>query len=212
MEEDLGRLDAANELRIRRSEQQWEFVIPASFSTRPVEARKGGTLPSSAGGVLQGLLDTLNSFFTARGKAKQQQERSTTAAAIDTSTLGTQQEAVHTLLPSDFSPDLNLENVVPATCLEDRSDVGGVIEQEDSYRHDKLAGSQQSVGSGGDALTDAGSSAAGVDRETLSSNGQHSRSGDGQSIESLSGSSKLSALDRKKGLHQRPQRVSAGAK
>jgi hypothetical protein len=34
MEEDLGRLEAANELRIRRSEQQWEFVIPSSFSTR----------------------------------------------------------------------------------------------------------------------------------------------------------------------------------
>ena len=75
MEEELGRLEAASDLRIRRGEQQWEFVIPSSFTTRPPGsgadggggggggALGGGT--GGGGGVLDGILATINRFFRA---------------------------------------------------------------------------------------------------------------------------------------------------
>ncbi|KAI8472927.1 MAG: hypothetical protein J3K34DRAFT_519304 [Monoraphidium minutum] len=61
MEEELGRLEAANDLRIRRGEQQWEFVIPSSFTTRP----DGG---GGGGGPLNAMLSTINRFFRLRGE------------------------------------------------------------------------------------------------------------------------------------------------
>lgn len=60
MEEELGRLEAANDLRIRRGEQQWEFVIPSSFTTRPDGA--------GASGALNAMLQTINRFFRLRGE------------------------------------------------------------------------------------------------------------------------------------------------
>jgi len=42
MEEALDRLGAADELRIRRAERQWEFVVPPSFTTRPPGGGGGG--------------------------------------------------------------------------------------------------------------------------------------------------------------------------
>ncbi len=51
-EADLGRVEAADELRIRRAEQQWEFVVPPGFTTRP------------APGLVEGLI---RRFFAARG-------------------------------------------------------------------------------------------------------------------------------------------------
>jgi hypothetical protein len=34
MEDELGSADTANELRVRRAEKQWEFAIPANFTSR----------------------------------------------------------------------------------------------------------------------------------------------------------------------------------
>jgi tetratricopeptide (TPR) repeat protein len=48
MEEALDRLGAADELRIRRAERQWEFVVPPSFTTRPPGMGGGGMAASSA--------------------------------------------------------------------------------------------------------------------------------------------------------------------
>jgi hypothetical protein len=80
MEEELGRLEAANDLRIRRGEQQWEFVIPSSFTTRPPGGGGGGEGEGDAagaaavvaglgGGPLNAILSTINRFFRARGEA-----------------------------------------------------------------------------------------------------------------------------------------------
>lgn len=54
MEEELGYLERADELRIRRAEQQWEFEVPAGFTTRPDAS------------PLNSLVDTLARFFKAR--------------------------------------------------------------------------------------------------------------------------------------------------
>ncbi|GIL88660.1 hypothetical protein Vretimale_17253 [Volvox reticuliferus] len=59
MESELGFVERADELRIRRAEQQWEFVVPAGFTTRPAP----------------GLLDTLSRFFSLRGFSGQQQTK-----------------------------------------------------------------------------------------------------------------------------------------
>jgi len=55
MEQEQGNLERADELRIRRAEQQWEFEVPANFTTRP-----GDSSP------LSGLIDTLSRFFNLR--------------------------------------------------------------------------------------------------------------------------------------------------
>ncbi|GBF99253.1 mRNA maturation factor [Raphidocelis subcapitata] len=79
MEEELGRLEAANDLRIRRGEQQWEFVIPSSFTTRPPGGGGGEEEGSGEGGgaaaagapalgPLNSILTTINRFFRARGE------------------------------------------------------------------------------------------------------------------------------------------------
>jgi hypothetical protein len=59
------------ELRIRRSEQQWEFVIPSTFSTRL----------GSAGGALANIAATLNRFFKARSEVSRA-PRCPTACAL----------------------------------------------------------------------------------------------------------------------------------
>ncbi|KAG2431428.1 hypothetical protein HXX76_009443 [Chlamydomonas incerta] len=51
MESELGEIERVDELRIRQAERQWEFVVPAGFTTRPAP----------------GLVDTLARFFSARG-------------------------------------------------------------------------------------------------------------------------------------------------
>ncbi|KXZ45393.1 hypothetical protein GPECTOR_55g299 [Gonium pectorale] len=51
MESELGNVERADELRIRQAEQQWEFVVPPGFTTRPTP----------------GILDTLARFFSVRG-------------------------------------------------------------------------------------------------------------------------------------------------
>ncbi|GLC37085.1 Protein high chlorophyll fluorescent 107 [Pleodorina starrii] len=69
MESELGFVERADELRIRRAEQLWEFVVPSGFTTRPAP----------------GLLDTLSRFFSLRGFAgqgqQQQQDRTTGSSA-----------------------------------------------------------------------------------------------------------------------------------
>jgi hypothetical protein len=122
MEEDLGRLEAANELRIRRSEQQWEFVIPASFSTRPAGAADlaGNVLDGSssasgaAAGLVKSLLGTLNRFFSARGAAVPG-GAAAAGGSISSSSSSSgprQQQLMRELLPSDFRADLTLEDII----------------------------------------------------------------------------------------------------
>lgn len=67
MEADAGQVERADELRIRQAEQQWEFEVPAGFTTRP----GGSTLMIGGQGVppfspLAALRDTLARFFTVR--------------------------------------------------------------------------------------------------------------------------------------------------
>ncbi|EFJ42835.1 hypothetical protein VOLCADRAFT_83495 [Volvox carteri f. nagariensis] len=64
MESEQGFVERADELRIRRAEQQWEFVVPAGFTTRPPP----------------GLLDTLSQFFSLRGFGGQQDATDTSAS------------------------------------------------------------------------------------------------------------------------------------
>jgi hypothetical protein len=129
MEEDAGRLEAANELRIRRSEQQWEFVIPASFSTRPAGAAElaGSVLDGSssasgaAAGLVQSLLGTLNRFFSARGAAIPGGAAAAggSISSSSSSSGARQQQLVRELLPSDFRADLTLEDIISeASALE----------------------------------------------------------------------------------------------
>jgi hypothetical protein len=109
MEEDSGRLEAANELRIRSSEQQWEFVIPASFSTR-------GTGPdgsSSSSGLLQSLLGTLNKFFSVRAAGSSNDSAAVAAAKAAAGSGGTgQQQLMAELLPEDYRTDLTLDDII----------------------------------------------------------------------------------------------------
>lgn len=101
MEEDLGRLEAANELRIRRGEQQWEFVIPSSFTTRP------------DGSLLDALAGTLNKFFKLRREARKGKQ----------SRVG---RPLRELLPADFQTDMSLEEMIAAAAaLEVSSSTNG---------------------------------------------------------------------------------------
>ncbi|KAG2482122.1 hypothetical protein HYH03_018929 [Edaphochlamys debaryana] len=56
MESEAGFVERADDLRIRQAEQQWEFVVPAGFTTRPAP----------------GLVDTLAKWFAARGFGSKQ--------------------------------------------------------------------------------------------------------------------------------------------
>jgi len=108
MEEDMGRLEAANELRIRSSEQQWEFVIPASFSTRTA----GGSDAGSS--VLQSLLGTLNRFFSIRSSSS-----STGGSSSAARSSAGRQQLMAELLPSDYRTDLTLNDIInEASALE----------------------------------------------------------------------------------------------
>ena len=115
MEEDLGRLTAANELRIRRSEQQWEFVIPSSFSTRP------------GASVFDSLLNTLNSFFSARSSNNSSSSGSSSnitsngagrglgvasSSGSSSSSSGVTEGGLRSMLGSDFQMDMSLEDMI----------------------------------------------------------------------------------------------------
>ncbi len=109
LEEELGRLDAANELRIRRDEQQWEFVIPPTFSTRPAE----GSSP------LATIAATLQRFFSLRGQVAGSAAEGT--AGEPGTELGEgdspTSRPLHELLPEDFRVDLSLEEILQAPGL-----------------------------------------------------------------------------------------------
>jgi hypothetical protein len=112
MEEDLGRLEAANELRIRSSEQQWEFVIPATFSTRSGGANGAD---SSSSGLLQSLMGTLNSFFSLRGSGTGSGSSGSNGRGV----VAGRQQLMAELLPPDYRADLSLSDVMyEAAALE----------------------------------------------------------------------------------------------
>lgn len=118
MEDDLGRGDAAQDLRIRRSEQQWEFVIPSTFTTRPAGGGANGAggvtaglappplglapggvgAGGSAGGLMEAIASTLNRFFKARAE-------SPGGGSL-------RNRPLRELLPADFRDDLSLEDII----------------------------------------------------------------------------------------------------
>lgn len=130
MEQELGLYELADELRIRRAEQQWEFEVPAGFTTRPDEA------PTP----LVALVDSLARFFKARGEGPRKRpgaegqygdERSLGSrdggggGGVSSSSSsssrdggdgggGQVQQSVlrRELLPSDFNPDLQLKDII----------------------------------------------------------------------------------------------------
>lgn len=111
MEEELGLFDKANELRIRRAEKQWEFVIPSNFTTR------------RDGGPLAGLGATLSKFFSAREGATAGGAGGNGGASVSRSAGG---KSLRDLLPEDFVANLKIEDVlepgalasVPATAMD----------------------------------------------------------------------------------------------
>jgi hypothetical protein len=148
MEEDLGRLEAANELRIRRGEQQWEFVIPSSFTTRPEDGSGSAGAAGVSGSVLQALLGTLNRFFTVRsggsssgggGRATASSSSSSAgrtpspapssaaaaSAAGAAAAPGAERQLMAELLPSDFRTDLTLEDIISEAAALDVSAAAG---------------------------------------------------------------------------------------
>lgn len=121
MEEDLGRLEAANELRIRSTEQQWEFVVPASFSTRT----SAGQSSDGSNGLLQSLANTLNRFFSVRAGGRGGASTDSSATADASSSLGRQQ-LISELLPADYRTDLTLSDIIDeASALDGASSSGG---------------------------------------------------------------------------------------
>jgi hypothetical protein len=107
MEEDLGRLEAANELRIRSTEQQWEFVVPASFSTRT----SAGHFGDGSNGLLQSLVNTLNRFFSVQAGGRSGASTVSNVTADASSSLG-QQQLISELLPADYSTNLTLNDII----------------------------------------------------------------------------------------------------
>jgi hypothetical protein len=155
MEEDLGRLEAANELRIRSSEQQWEFVIPASFSTR----MPAGAGADGASGLLQSLVGTLNRFFSVRGGAAAGGSNGSSNGAGGGSSGvrgGSQgrQELVAELLPADYRTDLTLNDIISEASALD-------VSNSNSSSTSSSSSSGRAAGAGSD------SSAAASSREPL---------------------------------------------
>jgi hypothetical protein len=125
MEEDLGRLEAANELRIRSTEQQWEFVVPASFSTRAAARHSS----DSSSGLLQSLVSTLNRFFSVRAGGRGGASTVISGPADCSSSLSRQQ-LISELLPADYRTDLTLSDIInEASALDVDSSSGGRLRQ-----------------------------------------------------------------------------------
>jgi hypothetical protein len=120
MEEDLGRLDAANELRIRSTEQQWEFVVPASFSTRTT----AGHLGDSSSGLVQSLFNTLNRFFSVQADGRSGTSTVSNVTADASRSLGRQQ-LISELLPADYSTNLTLDDIIAEASASHASRGGG---------------------------------------------------------------------------------------
>ena len=207
MEEDLGRLEAANELRIRSSEQQWEFVIPATFSTRSGGANGAD---SSSSGLLQSLMGTLNSFFSLRGSGTGSGSSGSNGGSSGSNGRGLAtgwQQLMAELLPPDYRADLSLSDVMyEAAALEAGS-----------------SGSSSSGSNGGSATTGADAAGAAVastsggqqqQAEWSAEAGSNSSGGSGSfgAVDSRVGGrseqllDKQQRLDRAAGLQRRPAR------
>ncbi|KAG1665983.1 hypothetical protein FOA52_010081 [Chlamydomonas sp. UWO 241] len=118
MEEELGMVDRAEDLRQRQAEQQYVFEVPYNFTTRP-----GATV----GSALSGLLSTLQNFFTAREKATGSSTGSgpataRSAAATSSATADGGARSLRSLLPEDFDSTLSPEDILPdiSSLLPDR--------------------------------------------------------------------------------------------
>lgn len=86
MEEENGQLERADDLRIRRAEQQWEFEVPANFTTRPSAERSLNTL-----------MENLATFFKVREKSTESSQRN-----------------LRSFLPEDFQPNVSAQDIIPS--------------------------------------------------------------------------------------------------
>lgn len=100
MEDEIGEKTRADELKIRRAEQQWEFVIPSTFTTRPENA------------PVTRLLESLNKFFSSWDVRAR--------APVPTS------RPLQDLLPADFRQDLSLEELFPDILGPSKKESGSV--------------------------------------------------------------------------------------
>ena len=91
MEEEIGQMERAEELMIRRAEQQWEFEVPANFTTRPSTERS-----------LSYLIDNLTRFFSVREKSEQAETLASSSGQISRS-----------FLPDDFQPNMEAQDIIP---------------------------------------------------------------------------------------------------
>jgi hypothetical protein len=130
MEDELGAADVANELRVRRAERQWEFVIPANFTTRPETA-------------LGSLLSTLNTFFSQRTSAAGGAKRDGGGGRSPSRSL-------RELLPEDYIADLqlDLEDLLPSAAAENAAEAAL---QRLPAPGVKLEGKPSPAGGGGEA-------------------------------------------------------------
>jgi hypothetical protein len=233
MEEDLGRLEAANELRIRRSEQQWEFVIPASFSTRPAGAAElagnGADGSSGAGGaaagLVQSLLGTLNRFFSARGAAVPGGAAAaggSISSSSSNSSGSRQQQLMRELLPSDFRADLTLEDIISeASALEvgasngsSSSRVGSTADQNGSSESSSSS-SSSSNGNGqqpAEQPPEAAAAPAAAGAVSSSTGSWNSNVGRSRSRELFRRQRQQQRSEQEMGLQQRPVRPASAGK
>jgi hypothetical protein len=239
MEEDLGRLEAANELRIRRSEQQWEFVIPASFSTRPAGAAElagnasdgSSSASGTAAGLVQSLLGTLNRFFSARGAAVPGGAAaaggsisSSSSSSGSSSSGARQQQLMRELLPSDFRADLTLEDIISeASALEVGASNGSSSSSSRAGSTSSQNGSSSSSSSGGQQpagqVTDSAAAEAAAAAPAAAGGVSSSSTGSWDSSIGRSRSRELFRRQRQQqrseqemGLQQRPTRPAAAGK
>jgi hypothetical protein len=234
MEEDLGHLEAANELRIRRGEQQWEFVIPSSFTTRP----DGSALASDASTLLQSLLGTLNRFFSVRSGGSMAPGGSAAArGALAPGSSGSgeggvqRQQLMAELLPSDYRTDLSLEEIISEAAALDVSSSSnsssgsrgsrGAQQQSQQRQQSSLAGNSASHAadnagsngrSGGAGSSSDGNGVAAVPDEAAAAAQEAAETAARRSRRDLfQRQRQQERLDRSKGL-QRPARPSQADK
>ncbi|MEW5298917.1 MAG: hypothetical protein WDW36_001987 [Sanguina aurantia] len=136
MEQELGLYELADELRIRRAEQQWEFEVPAGFTTRPDEAptppRRPGPRKRPGAEGQYGDERSLGSRDGGGVGSGSKDGGDGGGGQLQQSVLRRE------LLPSDFNPDLQLKDIIRSF------DVGGSLDMMD-YLPDSTASSDDGL-------------------------------------------------------------------
>ncbi|GAX83851.1 hypothetical protein CEUSTIGMA_g11276.t1 [Chlamydomonas eustigma] len=103
MELELGFAERADELRIRQAEQQWEFEVPANFTTRPADS------------PLSILVESLTQFFSVRESSKIKKTVAVAPRSVATAAppFPSTKPSLRQLLPEDFNDSLSAEDILP---------------------------------------------------------------------------------------------------